>query len=86
MKITIDLDNKIISVDENTNMGKLVNFLVEHFEYKWEDYELQTNVTVVMNQPTEYIPYYQPSYIDSTIYPYQPYCDSSINMNGYFQF
>ena len=63
MKIKIDTEKKIISVEENCNLGTLVGFLKNTIP-AWEEYEIETNVTVTWSYPVyPYRPYY----------PYYPY-------------
>ena len=65
MRIKIDFDNKVISLEDKTNLGELVKQLNLLFpKNEWKKFTLETNVTINWNNPITinpipFVPYYQ---------------------------
>jgi hypothetical protein len=47
MKLQIDVDKKVIKIEESVNLGKLAEVLYKFFpNNEWKEYELETHTTI----------------------------------------
>ncbi len=55
MKLTIDFDNKVLTLQETVNLNTLISTIKKMFPDTWKDFTLNTNLTV--NYPYPWISY-----------------------------
>jgi len=58
MKIKLDFDNKIVTLDESVNLKEFIS-MIKSIIPNWKDWKLDTNTTITWNNPitVPYVPY-----------------------------
>ena len=80
MKLQIDLDNKIIRLEDKVNMGTLFSKMEEMFpDLKWREFDLETNTIINWVNPIQITPPYNPSPSFPPQYPWIRYTTSYDN-------
>ena len=71
MKLQLDLDNKVISLEERVNLLELYNTLERLFpQGEWKEFNIEAGITVsIKSDPQPYIPYI-PIFPSPTTTPY----------------
>ena len=59
MKIQIDFDNKVISIESNVNLGEFFE-RIEKILPEWKEFELKTNTEIKWQAPVYIEPYQRP--------------------------
>ncbi len=77
MKLLIDTENKVIKIEENVNLGELIEKIKKLLPGEWKEYKLEANTQIVWANPIvidrwPVYPYYphwwdQPNYIGGSI-------------------
>lgn len=76
MKLQIDFDKKIIKVEDNVNLGELVEKLQAMLP-EWKTWKLETNVTINWSNPVTIIKE------EKHTWPWnQPYCTNDLVYRG----
>lgn len=79
MKIQLDTTNKIIKVEESVNLNEFFEAVRKLFpDGEWKEFTIETNTTIVWNNPITITPY------NPWTYPYYPtlaYDSNTTNSN-----
>lgn len=83
MKLQLDLDNKIIRLDEKVNLSDLYETLKKLLpQGEWKEFSIETNTTIIWSNPIIY-PYYQPTYPIKPFPWYEITCGSTVTADSY---
>ena len=83
MKLSINTEQKVIKLEEQTNLGELFTFLEEILpDLKWREYSIEVNVVNNWVNPISITPYVpvNPTYPTNPNYPWITYCTSTDNV------
>jgi transposase len=82
MKLQLDLDNKVIRLDDNVNLSDLFETLKKLLpQGEWKEFSIETNTTLVWSNPIVY-PYYAPTYPIQPL-PWIVTTGTSVDVNAY---